>query len=424
MGGNTSVDERTSAETGVTIVGHRWARHAHELKDFLGGNHIPYRWLDLDRSDAGSLLLARVGAANARLPVVVLGDDTALEDPDVAELAAELGMHVHPGLRSYDLGIVGAGPAGLAAAVYGGSEGLSTVLIEGHAPGGQAGTSSRIENYLGFPEGVSGAELADRAVAQARKFDVEILSPQVVSRLELRGAYKVLHLADGSSVTCRALVVASGVSYKALHAPGLQRLAGAGVYYGAATTEAMDAAGEHVYVVGSANSAGQGAIYFSRFADRVTVIFRGADLAEHMSSYLVDQIAAKANIELLPHSHVVEALGETHLTGISIENVATGRVELVDASLLFVFVGAEPRLEWLDGQVALGSRGYVLTGADVLAAARQWPLERDPHHLETSVPGVFAAGDARHGSIMRVAGAVGEGSTCVQLVHRYLADHP
>ncbi len=409
--------------TSVTLIGHRWARHSHALKDFLGGNRIPYRWLDVDRAHAATVLLDELAMAEEALPVVLLPGGGTLADPTVEQLAEALGMHAHATGRSYDLGIVGAGPAGLAAAVYGGSEGLSTILVERHATGGQAGTSSRIENYLGFPDGIGGADLADRASAQARKFGVEIVAPQSVDHVELDGAYKVLHLGDGSEVACRALIIASGVSYRLLHTPGLERLAGAGVYYGAATTEAQAAGGEHVFVIGSANSAGQGAMYFSRFAARVTVIFRGTQLGEHMSQYLVDQIEHQPNIDLLPQSHVVAALGDDHLESIEIENVTTAAVTRHAASFLFVFVGAEPRIEWLGGQVALDAKGYVLCGPDVLSAGASWPLARQPFHLETSVPGIFAAGDARHGSIRRVAGAVGEGSTAVQLVHRYLAEH-
>ena len=408
-----------------TIVGHRWAPHTHAVKDFLGRNHISYRWLDLDRGrHAAEFLEAHAVGPGARLPVVVPPSGDVMCDPTVEEVATALGMHTRAANRFYELAIVGGGPAGLAAAVYGGSEGLSTVLIEREAAGGQAGTSSRIDNYLGFPAGISGADLARRALTQTEKFGVEVLAPQSVARLELAGGYKVLTLGDGSSISCRALIVATGVTYRELHTPGLERLAGAGVYYGAATTEAMAAAGEHVYVVGSANSAGQGAVYFSRFAARVTIVFTTDRLADHMSQYLVDQITATDNIDLRPSSHVVEATGEGHLERLRIENTATGETDEVDASLLFIFVGAEPRNEWLGGLLAADLHGYLLCGPDLMVGGlphHGWPLARDPFHLESSVPGVFVAGDARHGSIRRVAGAVGEGSTCVQLVHRYLA---
>lgn len=409
----------------VTIVGHRWAPHTHEVKDFLGRNHIAYRWLDLDRGREAALFLAQWAVPEAvALPVVALPGGALLFDPSIEELAGALGMHTKAAARFYELAIVGAGPAGLAAAVYGGSEGLSTVLIERQAPGGQAGTSSRIENYLGFPAGISGADLARRALAQAEKFGVEVLAPQGVVALDVAEGYKMLTLGDGSTISCRALIVATGVTYRELHTPGLERLAGAGVYYGAATTEAHSAAGEHVYLVGSANSAGQAALYFARFAAQVTLIFKSHDLGEHMSRYLVDQIRSTPNLDLRASSHVLAAAGEQHLERLRIENVATGEIDDVDASLLFVFVGAEPRNEWLGGAVATDDHGYLLCGPDLMVDGRPrfgWPLARHPFHLETSAPGVFAAGDARHGSIRRVAGAVGEGSTCVQLVHRYLA---
>lgn len=413
-----------SAAAPLIIVGHRWARHAHDVREFLGRNLVPYRWLDIDHGRDAAAVLEQHGLTDSPMPIVILPDGSALADPEVAELAASLGMHTHATTRFYELAIVGGGPAGLAAAVYGGSEGLSTVLIEAEAPGGQAGTSSRIENYLGFPDGISGADLARRALEQAEKFGVEVVSPQRVAALGTQGLFKKLALADDSSLLCRALIVATGVTYRMLHAPGLERLAGAGVYYGAATSEAQMAEGEHVYVVGSANSAGQGALYFSRFAARVTVIVKGPDLTAHMSRYLVDQIDATPNVEVRPHSHVIEALGSDHLVGLRIENVVTGEIDGVAASFLFVFVGAEPRNDWLGGLVATDEHGYLLAGPDLVldgGAGHGWPLERDPFHLETSVPGVFVAGDARHGSIRRVAGAVGEGSTCVQLVHRYLA---
>ncbi len=416
----------TSVES-VIMVGHRWARHAHELKDFLGRNRVPYRWLDVDHGRDAASTLERLQLRDAALPVVILPGGEVLADPDVVTVAAALGMHTHADTLFYELAIVGGGPAGLAAAVYGGSEGLSTLLIEAEAPGGQAGTSSRIENYLGFPAGISGADLARRALTQAEKFGVEVVAPQRAVELEVHEGYKTLGLADATTITCRALVIATGVSYRHLHTPGLERLAGAGVYYGAATTEAQAAEGESVFVIGSANSAGQGAMYFSKFADRVTILVKGNDLAEHMSRYLVDQIEAAPNIDVQTRSHVVEAIGDDHLEALRIERLATGAVEEVDASFLFVFVGADPRLEWLAGRVATDARGYVLAGPDLAVDGRPghgWPLARDPFHLETSVPGVFVAGDARHGSIRRVAGAVGEGATCVQLVHRYLASAP
>jgi len=412
------------ANEALRVVGHQWARDAHKIKDFLGRNQVPFRWLDLDRTREAGALLKSAGLEHAALPVVFMPDGIALQDPPLADLAAQLGMHVHADLRYYDVAIVGAGPAGLAAAVYGASEGLSTVLIEREAPGGQAGTSSRIENYLGFPTGVSGAELADRALKQAKRLGAEVLTPVAVSALTTDGGYKHLQLSDGTAITSRAVVIATGVSYKHLPAPGLGSLTGAGVYYGAATTEALSAEGEHVYVVGAANSAGQGAKYFSKFASQVTILIRGENLAVHMSQYLVDQIEETPNIEVVPHTHVIEATGEDHLEQLVLENIETKDTETVPASFLFIFIGAEPEHPWLRDIVASDDHGYILTGPDLLEDNQLpagWPLERHPFHLETSSPGIFATGDVRHGSIRRVAEAVGEGSTAIQLVHRYMA---
>lgn len=401
----------------VVMVGHRWARDAYELRDFLGRNHVPFRWVDLDHGDEGVRLLDGAGLSDTKLPAVLLTGGGVLAAPSIDELAEALSMHHHATRRFYDLVIVGGGPAGLAAAVYGASEGLSTVLVERDAVGGQAGTSSKIENYLGFPNGVSGAELAERALAQASRFGAEILVPQEVTKLSIDGRYKVLDLADGQSISGAALIVATGVTYREMHAESLRALTGAGVFYGAATTEALDAAGEDVTVVGSANSAGQGALYFAKFARSVTMIVKAADLRETMSAYLADQIEASPSISVRVESRVVEAHGTDSLEAVSIES--KGEVVRIETRFLFVFIGAEPRNDWLGDLIAADDRGYLYTGSE--AKIDSWPLSRDPMHLECSVPGVFAAGDVRHGSIRRVAGGVGEGSTCVQLVHRYLA---
>ncbi|RZV42747.1 MAG: response regulator [Acidimicrobiia bacterium] len=419
------VSENPQPSQAIRVVGHQWARDAHAIKDFLGRNQVPFRWLDLDRSREAGTLLESEGLAGAALPVVLLPDGTALEDPQLDALAESLGMHVHADRQYYDVAIVGAGPAGLAAAVYGATEGLSTVLIEREAPGGQAGTSSRIENYLGFPTGVSGADLARRALTQAKRFGAEVLTPMAATKLTLSDGYKVLELSDGNTVTCRALVIATGVAYRHLPAEGLDRLNGAGVYYGAATTEALAAKDRHVYVVGAANSAGQGAKYFSKFADQVTMIIRGPDLAAHMSQYLIDQIEQTDNINVISNTHLTRAIGDDHLERIELENVETGEKQEVPASFLFIFIGAAPTHDWLDDIVQCDEHGYVLTGPDLLTdnqLPEEWPLPRHPFHLETSAPGIFATGDVRHGSIRRVAGAVGEGSTAIQLVHRYLAE--
>jgi thioredoxin reductase (NADPH) len=419
------VNENPQPSQAVRVIGHQWARDTHAIKDFLGRNQVPFRWLDLDRTREAGVLLKEEGLEGAALPVVLLADGTALEDPQLEALAESLGMHVHADRQYYDVAIVGAGPAGLAAAVYGATEGLSTVLIEKEAPGGQAGTSSRIENYLGFPTGVSGADLARRALTQARRFGAEVLTPIAANSLNVEGGYKTLELSDGTAIGCRGLIIATGVAYRHLPSEGLDRLTGAGVYYGAATTEALAAEGQHVYVVGSANSAGQGAKYFSKFADQVSMIVRGPDLAAHMSQYLIDQIEGTENIEVIPNTHVVRAIGEDHLEAIELENVATGRKEVVPSSFLFIFIGAVPTHDWLADTIDCDEDGYILTGPDLLTGNQlpeSWPLPRHPYHLETSVPGIFATGDVRHGSIRRVAGAVGEGSTAIQLVHRYLAE--
>lgn len=408
----------------VRVVGHQWAPDAHAIKDFLGRNQVPFRWLDLDRTREAGELLKTAGLEHAALPVVFMPDGTTLEDPPLADMADHLGMHVHADRRYYDVAIIGAGPAGLAAAVYGASEGLSTVLIEREAPGGQAGTSSRIENYLGFPTGVSGAELTQRALKQAERLGAEVLTPVAVNALNTEGGYKQLDLSDGTTITARAVVIATGVSYKHLPAAGLDNLTGAGVYYGAATTEALAAEGQHVYVVGAANSAGQSAKYFSKFADQVTLLIRGESLGPHMSQYLVDQLEETPNINVLLNTQVIEAIGKDQLEQLVLENIKTTKTETVPASFLFIFIGAEPEHPWLEGTVTSDDHGYILTGPDLLEdnqLPEDWPLERHPFHLESSSPGIFASGDVRHGSIRRVAGAVGEGSTAIQLVHRYLA---
>jgi thioredoxin reductase (NADPH) len=407
----------------LRIVGHRWAKHSHAIKDFLGRNQVPFSWVDLDHGTGGWELLTTAGAGEAELPVVLFPDGSHLADPSIEQLAEKMGMHTHADRDYYDLAVVGGGPAGLAAAVYGSSEGFSTVLIEREAIGGQAGTSSRIENYLGFPEGVSGGELAQRGWKQALRLGAEVVEPVEVTDLRVEQGYKHLTLSDDRQITCHALIVATGVAYRALPAPGLERLAGAGVYYGAATTEAQSAEDEHVFVVGAGNSAGQGARYFSRFADRVTMLVKGPDLTEFMSQYLIDQIDKTPNIEVMADRHVVEAKGDQRLESLVIEDTITGSRETVPAQFLFIFIGAEPRNPWLGDLVKVDEHGFILTGHHLTDdELTDWPLERPPLHQETSVPGIFAAGDIRHGSIRRVAGAVGEGSTCVQMVHRYMAD--
>jgi thioredoxin reductase (NADPH) len=354
---------------------------------------------------------------------VVFDDGKHLSRPSITDIANKLGLRTTSEKPFYDFIIVGAGPAGLAAAVYGASEGLDTVLIEREAPGGQAGMSSRIENYLGFPLGISGGDLAQRAVAQARKFHVEMLNPQEVKCLAIDGPYRSVTLSDGSSISAFAVLISTGLSWRTLDVPGLARLSGAGVYYGAAMTEAESCRDQPVVIVGGANSAGQAAMFFSKHARRVVMAVRGESLAKSMSQYLIDQIERTANIEIWTNSEVVEAHGETHLEEVSILQRKKGETQRVTTSGLFIFIGASPRTEWLDGVLPMDDRGFILTGPSLSpdqARPRGWPLERDPYLFETAVPGVFAAGDARYASVKRVASGVGEGSVVVQMVHQYL----
>jgi thioredoxin reductase (NADPH) len=406
---------------GIRVIGTRWSPQAHAIRDFLARNQIPYQWLDIESAAEAKQLLEPSGAD--RLPVVIFQDGTVLVQPTHAEVAAKAGLRVRATMPFYDLIVVGSGPAGLAAAVYGASEGLKTLVIEREAPGGQAGQSSRIENYLGFPAGLTGLDLARRAVTQAARFGAEILTPQEVTALRCNGDYKILALGDGSEVSSHALLVATGVSYRKLDAPGVEKLAGVGVYYGAAITEALSVKDADAYVVGSGNSAGQAAMYLSRFARSVTLVVRGESLKESMSQYLIQQIDATANVHLMTQSNVLEAQGTDHLERLTLGDSATGEQCTVDAAGLFIFIGAAPRTEWLGGVVERDRAGFVLTGFDLLKDGKRpagWPLGRDPYWLETSVPGVFAAGDVRARSVKRIASAVGEGSMAVQFVHQYL----
>ncbi len=407
---------------GVRVLGHRWSPDGHRLRDFLARNLVPFRWLDVEADDEGRRLLTASGDGGVPLPAVVLSDGSVLSTPSNAAVAEALGLHTSSDASFFDLVIVGGGPAGLAAAVYGASEGLQTALVEREAPGGQAGQSALIENYLGFPQGLAGDDLARRALTQARRFGTEILSPQEVTRLEARGPLRVIHLADGSTLSCEALIVATGVSYRRLDAPGVESLTGAGVYYGAAVTEGPACAGQAVYVVGGANSAGQAVMHFSRFADTVVLLVRDSSLAEGMSRYLVDQIAATSNISVALRSVVESVNGERRIESVSVRDLDTGTVETCPAGGLFVFIGAEPRTEWLEGVVERDERGFLVTGPQV--SAPRWPLERDPYLLETSLPGAFAVGDVRASSVKRVASAVGEGAIAVQFVHHYLSRSP
>ncbi|MDJ0592872.1 MAG: FAD-dependent oxidoreductase [Pleurocapsa sp. MO_226.B13] len=411
---------------GIRVIGNRWSPKSHQIKEFLGRNQIPYQWLDIDTNEEASYLFARVSSnshSTRQLPLVLFPDGEQLTEPSNAQIAEKIGLKTRAELPFYDTIVVGAGPAGLAAAVYGASEGLSTLIIERHAPGGQAGSSSRIENYLGFPVGLSGGDLTRRAVTQAKRFGVEFLSPQEVTRVRVEEPYRIVTLADGSELSCHALIIAIGVSYRQLDVPGIKQLCGAGVYYGAAKTEALSCKGEEVFIVGGANSAGQAAMFFSQHAGHVTMLVRGDSLAKSMSKYLIDQIEETENITVQLSSSVIEVKGESNLEAITIAHGDTGVVETVPANSLFILIGAIPHTDWLEGFVECDERGYILTGSSLKRnkqSLRGWRLERDPFLLETSVPGVFAVGDVRHNSVKRVASAVGEGSIAIQFVHQYL----
>jgi thioredoxin reductase (NADPH) len=416
----TATDRQPPRE--IRVIGHRWSARSYEVRDFLARNLVPFRWYLAEDAEAQRLMSA-AGVGDDKLPVVITADGTAMIEPSDAELAQHVGLATMPSTDFYDLIVIGGGPAGLGAAVYGGSEGLRTVLIERRATGGQAGTSSRIENYLGFPDGVSGEQLTERARRQALKFEVELLTARDVVGLEQRGNAKVVRFDDGNEIAGHTVILATGVSYRMLDAPGLSELSGRGVFYGAATTEGPACRSQDVYIVGGANSAGQAAMYFARYAERVVLLARGKSLDSSMSRYLIDQLDRVPNIEVHACTEVVEGAGGEHLETLTLRNNATGDVETVEASWLFVFIGAAPRTDWLDGCLDRDSRGFVLTGPDLVVDGRRpagWTLDRDPYHLEASVPGVFVAGDVRADSVKRVASAVGEGAMAVTLVHRYL----
>jgi thioredoxin reductase (NADPH) len=406
----------------VRVIGHRWSDRSHEIKMFLARNHVPYRWYDVERDAEGERLRQLAQAATDDLPLVLIPDGETLRSPLTLGLAAALGLHTSAQQPLYDVCIVGGGPAGLAAAVYAASEGLSTVIVEREAPGGQAGMSAAIENYLGFPRGLSGSDLAHRAIAQVSRFGAEMVLAREVVGFESRGPVRAV-LFDGSGeIESRALIVATGVSYRRLAATGLAELTGRGVYYGTAAGEANQCQGDVVYVVGAANSAGQAAVDLSRFARQVVLVVRGATLSETMSSYLIGRVTSASNIAVRYHSKVVGAHGEGHLEGLTLADTETGTTQRVSSSWLFIFIGASPRTDWLGSQIVRDEKGFVVTGQDLLLAdSARWRLPRPPFGLETSVPGVFAAGDVRLNSMKRVASAVGEGAMSVYLVHRYLA---
>ncbi|SOD71750.1 thioredoxin reductase (NADPH) [Jatrophihabitans sp. GAS493] len=417
----TASDHAPVAQT--KVIGHRWSQRSYKVRDFLARNQVAYRWYFSDESEA-ERLLAAAGIDDQVIPVIITTDGTVLVNPTDAEIAGHVGLSVAPTEDFYDVVVIGSGPAGLGAAVYAASEGLKTVVIESRATGGQAGQSSRIENYLGFPDGVSGSQLTERARRQAVKFGAELITTREVVGIQANGAARTVRFADDATVNAHSVVVATGVSYRQLTAPGIADFTGQGIYYGSALTEAANCAGEDVYIVGGANSAGQAAVHFARTSRTVTILVRGSGLESSMSSYLIDQLRAIDNIVVRTCTEVVGASGDGHLQQLTLRNATTGESETVDTQWLFVFIGAAPRTDWLDSSVHRDDHGFILAGPDLIVEGRRpegWPLDRDPYHLETSLPGVFVAGDVRSDSVKRVASAVGEGAMAVTLVHRYLS---
>src|ERR1700680_164918 len=412
---------------GIRVLGTRWSSRSYELRDFLGRNQVPYQWIDIEIAATDPdvrRLIESLGPEAETLPLVLFPDGERLAEPQFPAVASKLGLHTKAQTNFYDLAIIGGGPAVLAAAVYGASEGLRTVIVEREAPGGQAGLSSRIENYLGFPSGLTGLDLARRAVAQARRFEVEILSPQEAQALRIDGPYRHIKLSDGSEISCHALLLAMGVQWRTLDVPGMERLQGAGVYYGGGTSEAIACRGETVYIIGGANSAGQAAMHFSKFAEKVIMLVRGTSLASTMSHYLIEQIEKTPNIEVWTRTTVMEVQGDTRLTGITVQCEPSGTRKELPAASLFIFIGAQPSTGWLGKLIERDERGFILSGPDLLRDGERpasWTLARDPGLLETNVPGIFVVGDVRHGSVKRVASGVGEGAVVVQFMHKYLA---
>ena len=409
---------------GVRVVSHQWSPAGMEIRDFLGRNFIPYQWLNIETDETAKQLVSTSKTDISCLPLVVFSDGSYMPKPTVANVAAKLNLKTKADLPFYDLIVVGAGPAGLAAAVYGAADGLHTLLIEREAPGGQAGRSSRIENYLGFPVGLSGGDLARRAVAQAKRLGVEILTPQEVSGLRVEGPSRVVRLADGTEIASRTVLVASGISYRKLEIPGTDKLLGAGVHYYAPMSEAVSYKGGDVYIVGGANSAGQAAMYFSKFARQVTMVVRGEALSTTMSQYLEDQIKATKNITVLTNSNVVAASGTDHCETLTIRDGKTGTEKSVPATALLIYAGALPHTEWLASVVERDELGYIISGQHLMHDKQRpkgWTADRDPFYLETSMPGIFVAGDVRHRSAKGVTSGVGEGAMSVKLIHEYLA---
>jgi thioredoxin reductase (NADPH) len=408
---------------GVRVIGHRWSPQSNEIRDFLGRNFVPHQWLNVEVDETAKKLLESTGAGPDCLPVVIFADGSFLKNPPIADVARKLGLRTKAEFPFYDLVVVGAGPAGLAATVYGAADGLHTLLIEREAPGGQAGRSSRIENYLGFPTGLSGTDLARRAIAQARRFGAEIIAPQEVKNVRVEGPSRVITLADGSEIGCRAIIIATGIAFRKLEVPGLDRLMGSGVYYYAPMSEAFSYRDGDIYIVGGANSAGQAAMYFSKFARQVTMVVRGESLSDSMSQYLEKQIAATKNIQVKLNSVVQNVEGTDRCETITIRNTKMKETENVSASALLIYAGAVPRTDWLDGMVQRDAQGYLISGQHLMLEGKRptgWTADRDPFYLETSVPGIFVAGDVRHRSAKGVTSGVGEGAMAVKLIHQYL----
>ena len=408
---------------GIRVAGTLWSATSHDVKDFLARNRIPYQWLDIEHDTLAHELVEKASPGDARLPVVFFPDGDILVQPTIHTLAAKAGLQTQASQKTYDLIIIGAGPAGLGAAVYSGSEGLRTALIEREATGGQAGTSSRIENYLGFPQGVSGWDLARRATDQARRFGVEILSPVDVVKVRVEEPYKYALLSDGTEISSRAMIIAAGVTVRRLEAPGVEQLTGAGIYYGAAVSEAAHYREKHVFVIGGANSAGQGAVFLSRYAQKVTMVVRSSSLAVGMSQYLINQIVETNNIQVITNTEVSEACGDRYLESLILYNKQSDENVTHPADAMFIFVGAVPHTEMVAGIVVRNRAGFILTGTDLMVNGerpKNWTLKRDPYLLETSVPGIFAVGDVRQGAVRRVASAVGEGAVAISLIHQYL----
>ncbi len=411
---------------GIRIVGYQWSPRSHQIKDFLSGNLIPYQWLDVESNPVGQELVELNKIDVKTLPAVFFEDGAFLLNPDLPAVGEKTGMRAKASKTLYDVTIIGAGPAGLAAAVYGGSEGLNTAMIEKRAPGGQAGTSSRIENYLGFPNGLSGAELSRRAISQATRFGVELLSPQEVVDIALKDTYKIITLRDGSVINTRSVIITTGVDYRSLDAPDIEKFTGAGIYYGASTTEAHACRDRDVYIVGGGNSAGQSAMYLSNFAKNVYMVIRKKDLSSTMSQYLIDQINNTPNIEILGETIVGQVYGNEKLEEICLENIVTKVRRQEKAAALFIFIGAKPVTDWLKLDIIKDDKGYIETGRDLLKYdnfKKTWKLPREPYLLETCSPGIFAAGDVRAGAMNRVASAVGEGAMAIKFVHEYLAEN-